>query len=167
MACSVRLHKGATLPPPRLHIHMHRRIFLANIRKPFANPAPELRVKPRAHGGPPSPGKKGKPKHAEKRYERPLLVYCPRNPEECKLLLSSVFFKAQHSSVSQGSPLFPSTLPQNECPLGKAEKLPREAQPHCSWQDFCPSHLYRISIGRSSTSSPILKKRDHTATELN
>lgn len=146
---------------------MHRRIFLANIRKPFPNPAPELGVKLRAHGGPPSAGKKGKPKQAEKRYGRPLLVYCPRNPEECKLLLSLVFFKAKHNSVNQGSPLFPSTLPQNEYPLGRIEKLPREPQPHCSWQDFSPSHLCRISVGRSSTSSPVLKKRDHTATELN
>lgn len=155
MACSVRLHKGATLPPPRLHIHMHRRTFLANIRKPFANPAPELGVKPQAHGGPPSPRKKGKPKQAEKRYGRPLLVYCPRNPEECKLLLSPVFFKAQHYSVSQGSSLFPSTLLQNEHPLGRAEKLPREAQPYCFWQDFSPSHQCRISLGRSSLSHPI------------
>lgn len=146
---------------------MHRRIFLANIRKPFANPAPELRVKPQAHGGPPSPGKKGKPKQAEKRYGRPLLVYCPRNPEECNLLLSPVFFKAQHNSVSQGSPLFPSTLPQCEYPLGRIEKLPRGAQLRCSWQDFSPSHLRRISVGGSSASSPILKKRDHTATALN
>lgn len=129
MACSVRLHKGAALPPPRRHIHMHRRIFLANIRKPFANPAPELGVKPQAHGGPPSPGKKGKPQQAEKRYGRPLLVYCPRNPEECKLLLSAIFFKAQHNSGSQGSPLFPKYTATKL--ISSWEGRAREAQPHC------------------------------------
>lgn len=166
MACSVRLHKGATLPPPRLHIHMYRRIFLANIRKPFANPAPELRVKPRAHGGPPSPGKKGKPKHAEKRYGDLSWSTAPgtlKNASCCSPLFSS-----RHSTVqSVRAHPFSRVLCHKMNVLGKAEKLPREAQPHCSWQDFCPSHLYRISIGRNSTSSPILKKRDHTATELN
>jgi len=43
----------------------------------------------------------------------------PQNTEEHKLLLSPVFFKTQHSSVSQDSPPFRRTLPQNERPSGK------------------------------------------------
>lgn len=166
MACSVRLHKGATLPPPRLHIRMHRLIFLASVLKPFANPASALGVKPQACGGPPSPGKKGKPRQAVKRYGRPLLVYCPKNPKEYKLLLSPALFKSQHSSVTQGSPPLPRTLLQKECPSGKTWQKSCWTPTQRSIP-FCLSHLYRISGWRNSTSSPVLKQRDHIVTELN
>lgn len=170
MACSVRLHKGATLPPPRLHRHMHRLIFLANVWKPFVNPASELGFKPQACGGLPSPGKKGKQRQAAKRYGRPLLVNCPRNPKEYnKLLLSPVFFKPQQSPVTQGSPPVQTRSPKVHVLLGRpareaAEHPPGETRPRCSWKTFCP--LVRISVRSSSASSPVLKQRDHTVTEL-